>query len=329
MKSFSDTVSMCEPDSVLASVRLVSKSSHSKVYVCHARGGRRMCLKVLFADARVLEHQKKLLARIMKLEAVSEGGLPLPTIYGCSLPLGSESCKGAPSRQGLYVVSDWIEGASLAEIGGSNSPLATRRRGTLAKTLNLLRSLADAVDGLTHLDGGAALVHGDLKPSNIIVSLRSGLHVTLIDLDTAAFLDDLPCAIPCGTFGYAPPEAVVAQDGPAGLDTTSDVFSFGVVAHEMLAGRWPYPFPRTLRDRGFWAAFFEGKGEMAIAPNLPDDIRQFLSACLSLDPNARPTPSDLRKYLDRVLAGYGGEELLAVPADWADVSPTPSWVKDC
>ena len=90
------------------------------------------------------------------------------------------------------------------------------------------------------------IVHRDLKPSNVFLS--AGGHVTLLDFGIAKFVepgasgetgeraagvestDTSTCV---GTPGYTSPEQALGQP----TDARSDIFSFGAVLYEMLAGR--------------------------------------------------------------------------------------------
>src|SRR5262249_23742936 len=95
----------------------------------------------------------------------------------------------------------------------------------------------------------AGLVHGDLKPSNIL--LAPGGHPYLIDFNLAgAGADPLRCG---GTLPYMAPERLwlMLGDGAAGNTeakgpaTAADVYAFGVVLFETLTGRVPFQPPES------------------------------------------------------------------------------------
>lgn len=85
------------------------------------------------------------------------------------------------------------------------------------------------------------VVHGDIKPSNIMLK-RTG-HAKVIDIGSAFELDDLPNQRAC-TPAYAAPEVL---EGSC-CTPRSDLASLGYVLIEMLAGRPCFPGDMSLRD---------------------------------------------------------------------------------
>src|SRR5262249_12814816 len=132
--------------------------------------------------------------------------------------------QGAP-----YVVTELLDGATLrANLG---APFAVARAVEIAA--EIAAGLAAA-----HEKG---IVHRDVKPENIFLT-RDG-RVKILDFglakyepsyDAAAVEDARPTApgVILGTLGYMAPEQVRCK--PA--DARSDIFSLGVVLHEMLSG---------------------------------------------------------------------------------------------
>ena len=97
-----------------------------------------------------------------------------------------------------------------------------------------------------------------------------------------------------GTPMYMAPELA---DGPDALTPAVDIFSLGVIAFELLTGRKPFPRPPTeLRLAG---------RSVPLAPLLRDErpdlgraLADLLSACLSLDPELRPTAAEIAVALE-------------------------------
>lgn len=111
------------------------------------------------------------------------------------------------------------------------------RRLPLGARVNLLRQVADAV-AYAHR---RLVVHRDLKPSNILVTDDG--QVRLLDFGIARLLaaDGAPAAdhtlaAPAFTVNYASPEQLQGQP----LSTATDIYSLGVVAHELLGGVRPF-----------------------------------------------------------------------------------------
>lgn len=130
---------------------------------------------------------------------------------------------------------------------------------------------------------------------------------------------------PCGSFGYTSPEGILL--GARGANETMDVFSFGVVAHELLAGRWPHPFRQgAFPEKPFWMHYYAQGGAMRLDDRLPLAWRDFLAACLSLDPQRRLTPDQLVSGLAGLppcSCGLGAFGKAGAHADQATRIPLP------
>src|SRR6266571_1609948 len=149
---------------------------------------------------------------------------------------------GAP-----YVVSELLEGETLRErLDGAPIP----QRKAVDYAVQIARGLAAA--------HARSIVHRDLKPENIFIAgdgqvkiLDFGLAKLIEPVSASQMLTDLPTrklnttpGTVMGTLGYMSPEQV---DGKS-VDYRSDIFSFGVVLYEMLAGKPAFPPRETLRE---------------------------------------------------------------------------------
>jgi serine/threonine-protein kinase len=126
------------------------------------------------------------------------------------------------------------------------------------------------------------IVHGDLKPSNIMLK-RTG-NAKVIDIGSAFDLDEVPSRRTC-TPPYAAPEVL------EGAESTprSDLCSLGYVLVEMLSGQLPFPEPTTLSE------LLEAKRTLIhrLPSLLPDDVVRndlllnFCRTLISPDPMRR------------------------------------------
>jgi serine/threonine protein kinase len=137
-----------------------------------------------------------------------------------------------------YLVMPLAEGRAIAD----RLPRATGQNWLPRQALPLARAVLGALD-YAHAQG---VVHGDVKPANI---LFQGDHVFLADFRLSALVRDDPNLTQIGigpeAAEYLAPEQ--AQGGSLAPDGRADLYSFGVVLYELLTGRVPYQ-GRTLPD---------------------------------------------------------------------------------
>ncbi len=126
------------------------------------------------------------------------------------------------------------------------SPIAYRRCSYIEGILVLAIKLCDAL-AYAHASG---IIHGDLKPSNILLTPAG--EPVLLDFNLARD-DDLSLDVRGGTLPYMAPEQIshlMLNDEPdvPNCDETSEVFSFGVVLYELLSGELPFEVDRGAED---------------------------------------------------------------------------------
>ena len=90
-----------------------------------------------------------------------------------------------------------------------------------------------------------SIVHRDLKPENLMVIpdpfTFGGERVKILDFGIAKLLDQVrPAGHSQGLFGTPMYMAPEAWAGTQNIDQSADVYSLGVIAYELFAGRPPY-----------------------------------------------------------------------------------------
>ncbi|CAN5834773.1 hypothetical protein BH24ACI5_BH24ACI5_10830 [soil metagenome] len=192
-----------------------------------------------------------------------------------------------------YLVLEYLDGETLA---------ARLARGALPPR--------DAVTVATQIAAAlarahqAGIVHRDLKPGNVMLTRRrengaGSLHVKLLDFGLAGLVQgesaspreagietiSAPLTLRgtiLGTLHYMSPEQVEAQ--PA--DTRADIWAFGCVLYEMLAGGRPFDAPT---DAGVIAAILERQPVPLshLKPETPRALKRLVEACLAKNPDER------------------------------------------
>ncbi len=215
----------------------------------------------------------------------------------------------------LYIAMEYVEGFDLRELlrqcARQRVPLPVEF--TMLVTIETLRALDYAHRKRDESGHPLNIVHRDVSPSNVLISL--GGEIKLCDFGIARALGNdiaLPSEVVQGKAGYMSPEAANAQP----VDARADIFSVGVILWEMLAGRRLYKNPEggppTL--------------EMAAAANIPDlpkrdcpneeVLHGIVKRALSKDPGARfATTADMLQALE---AYARDANLLASPLRFGD-----------
>jgi eukaryotic-like serine/threonine-protein kinase len=137
----------------------------------------------------------------------------------------------------LYIAMEFVAGKPLSDVIRDQGPLASER------VVKIMRQTCGALDE-AHLQG---IVHRDLKPDNLVLTDRAGEtdFVKVLDFGIAARRESADAqkeqkltqqGMVLGTPPYMSPEQFTGK----ALDARSDVYSLGVMAYEMLAGKLPF-----------------------------------------------------------------------------------------
>jgi hypothetical protein len=149
---------------------------------------------------------------------------------------------GATDRGPPYFVMELVRGVQITKY-------CDQHRLDVRARLDLFIQICHAIQH-AHQKG---IIHGDIKPSNIMVALHDGRPVPkVIDfgiskatearLTEKFFLSAYAQLV--GTPAYMSPEQ--AELGGVDIDTRSDIYSLGVLLHELLTGRTPFDAKQLL-----------------------------------------------------------------------------------
>ncbi len=193
-----------------------------------------------------------------------------------------------------YLVMELLEGRTLKELLQDEGTLP------LARCAEIIAPVCDAL-AEAHEVG---VVHRDVKPDNIFLHRgETGEIVKVLDFGIAKLVEDEPLemqgmtetGVILGTPDYMAPERLFGGK----YDGRSDVYSIGVILHEMLTGQLPF---RVDRDLGPYAialrlANEEPKPLREIDDGVPGEIESVVLRTLSKDPEVRPSAREFAAVL--------------------------------
>ena len=192
-----------------------------------------------------------------------------------------------------YFVSPFIKGTTLTQRLKAEGRLGTE------EVRQVVREVASALAAAHKL----GIIHRDVRPDNVLREEDTGRHY-LSDFGIAGVLETGDEEEPkitstgevLGNPAYISPEQV--QGRP--LTDRADVYSLGIMAHQLLTGHPPPPSKSPAGDRE----------SNIIPPNLAPlreyigtsdpDLADLITRCLAMDPASRPAAADIsRKCEDR------------------------------
>ena len=197
------------------------------------------------------------------------------------------------------------------------------RRGPVAPSavIDLLVQAADAL-GAAHAQG---IVHGDVKPANLLVSATGVVKITDFGIACAigamSLTDDGNVA---GTARYMSPE----QATGSAISPAADVYSLAVVGHQLLSGRSPFEGSAATLARAHVHSL-----PPPLPPRVPAALRAVLDRALAKDTGHRPADGaalavELRAAADAITAGARSirpAQATSVDADTTALDATAVW----
>jgi predicted ATPase len=191
------------------------------------------------------------------------------------------SVHDAGEAQGIpFIVMELVEGGSLH----------TYQPRSLEEILSIAQQVCDALDH-AHASG---IIHRDLKPENILVG--SGGSVKLTDFGLALTITSRLSSEGAivGTVFYIAPEQALGEE----IDGRADLYAFGVVLYEALAGRLPFT------DDDMLVVISQHLHTPVVPPStyntkIPPALDALIVQLLSKRPEDRPaSAADVRRRLD-------------------------------
>lgn len=232
----------------------------------HSHTGRRVALKLLVPELRDDSRARQRMLR----EAAFLGSIRHPNVVAIA-------DAGLCGEWGAYIAMENLVGRPL------DGWLTSRTRVTLDEARPILDGLLDALSAIH----ARRIVHRDLKPGNVVlvggstltpvvVDFGSAVEVELADGSRRAFEEPDPST----RLEYVAPEILAGR----AADPRSDLFSFGVIAFEILTGTLPYaPGEVLVAD----ASLADRVRNGLLDAGLPYAIADVVRTCLAIEPDAR------------------------------------------
>ena len=200
-------------------IREIKGSARSHIYLAvDSESGEKVVIKTPSVD---LQASPAYLERFLMEEWIAKR---------INSPHVLKPCSQTRKRNFIYVVTEYIEGQTLAQWMIDNP------KPDLPSVRGLIEQSAKGLQAFHRLE----MVYQDLKPDNIMIDSTG--TVKIIDFGATRVAGVMEIATPIeqinllGSAAYAAPEYFLGENG----SSRSDIFSLGVIAYQMLAGKLPY-----------------------------------------------------------------------------------------
>ena len=197
-----------------------------------------------------------------------------------------------------YYAMPFVEGDSLRK-------RLSRGELPVAETISILRDVARALE-YAHANG---VTHRDIKPDNVLLA---GSSAVITDFGVAKALSDATATatgqltsigVALGTPAYMAPEQAA---GDPSTDHRADLYAFGVMAYEMLAGQ--PPFAGRSAQALLAAHATERPTPIAVVrPSMPPRLAELVMRCLEKRSADRPqSATEILQALDAFATPIAG-----------------------
>ncbi|WP_395575347.1 serine/threonine-protein kinase [Streptomyces sp. BK79] len=241
-----------------------------RVYLGRSAGGRTVAVKIVHPHFALDEEFRARFRREVDAARRVGGAWTAPVL------------DADPEARVPWVATAYAAGPSLTAAVTDGGPLPAHSVRALGA------GLGEALAAVHDL----GLVHRDVKPSNVLLTLDGPL---LIDFGIARATDGTASltstGVSVGSPGYMSPEQILGK----GVTGAADVFSLGAVLAYAATGE--PPFPGDSSAALLYKVVHEEPRLDALDGALGGELRDLVAACLAKDPAARPSPGEVARRL--------------------------------
>jgi serine/threonine protein kinase len=196
------------------------------------------------------------------------------------------------------LIMEYVDGRTLADVLEADGPMPPERA---RRTLEQVASALDAA----HSRG---IIHRDVRPGNIMVENGTG-RIVLTDFGLSGIKEsgtELVTRLTragelLGDPRYTSPEQLLGE----AVTEETDIYSFGVVGYEILAGEGPFggSSPREMVAAQLQKA---PRPLAELRADVPPELARVIERCLARRPEHRPRAAELCSELDALGAAANG-----------------------
>jgi tRNA A-37 threonylcarbamoyl transferase component Bud32 len=200
-----------------------------------------------------------------------------------------------------FMVMEWVDGLNLSELSHKMLREGERMPVVLAAHVvgEVLRALAYA-HGLHHEGSKATIVHRDVSPQNVLVSVSG--EVKLADFGVARLAREETSGLHVkGKLRYMAPEQLRGRS----REPTVDLYAVGAILHELLAGE---RFRQTRDEADLYAMVLSGE-HPPLGVEVPAELDELRKRLLEPDPAKRIQTADEALELLHGWPGYRNSSL--------------------
>ncbi|MFJ4894854.1 serine/threonine-protein kinase [Streptomyces sp. NPDC088788] len=233
-----------------------------RVYLGRSAGGRTVAVKIVHPHFALDEEFRARFRREVEAARRVGGAWTAPVL------------DADPEAPVPWVATGYAAGPSLTAAVADGGPLPVHSVRALGA------GLAEALTAVHSL----GLVHRDVKPSNVLLTLDGPL---LIDFGIARATDGTASltstGVSVGSPGYMSPEQILGK----GVTGAADLFSLGAVLAYAATGRPPFPGDSSA------SLLYMVVHEEPRLDALDGELRDLVAVCLAKSPTDRPTPAEV------------------------------------